>query len=495
MKQGETRQVWKDYFFIVLCLIIFVAISGCCYFYFHSAKMIRDSLPGNFSDSISGKAEVMTISGITVIFLLSSLFGLIIYYCRAKVSAELRFKEIMLAETTEDYRKTLDNLGRMNSDLIAAKEKAEEADKLKTSFLANMSHEIRTPMNAIIGLSSFLSEPGITLEETKEFVEIINSSSRHLLTIIDDIVDISKIEAGQVSIASEKVDVNKLLRDIYILYEKTVGLKKINISLTCEHPEDSVQTITDESRVRQIICNLLNNAIKFTAKGEIEFGYFIKGKFIEFFVRDTGIGIAREDQAIIFDRFRQLGPYNTRQYEGIGLGLSISKGLVEKMGGSIRVDSEEGKGSVFYFTLPYSEISVSVSEKGRQRFTIGTPVWEGKKILIVEDDENNYSYIEKILISTKVSILHAWNGKEAVDLLRRHSDISLILMDLKMPVMDGIEATRVIKRIKPEIPVIAQTALAFDDDRPKAFDAGCDGYITKPFQRDGLLEMISRFLV
>jgi signal transduction histidine kinase/CheY-like chemotaxis protein len=440
------------------------------------------------------KTAVIVLSGLVIILLCSLLWWCIYKIHLKKLYSELSLKEKILSDTKEEYQATLNRIQKINSDLVEAKEKAEEADKLKTAFLANMSHEIRTPMNAIIGLSSFLTEPGLSKEKTEDFVEIINSSSQQLLTIIDDIVDISKIEAGQVSIVSESVNINKLLKEIYVIYLKPAESKKIGLSFSCEQPDDLIQTMTDKNRVKQVFCNLLNNAIKFTGEGEIEFGYTIKEKFVEFYVKDNGIGIASENRSFIFDRFRQVGTLDSRMYGGIGLGLSISKGLVEKMGGTIWVNSELGKGSTFYFTIPYIEGN---NTAGIPYKSIKSPAytnWENKTILIVEDDMNNYTYIEKILLLTNIKILHAWNGMEAIELLKNHSEISLVLMDFKMPVLDGYEATRLIKEFRPELPIIAQTAYAFSNDKTKAFDAGCNDYLSKPFQKDIIIEAIGKYL-
>ncbi len=354
--------------------------------------------------------SVIVLSGLVIILLCSLLWWGIYKIRLKKVYSELSLKEKIITETKEEYQATLNRIQKINSDLVEAKEKAEESDKLKTAFLANMSHEIRTPMNAIIGLSSFLTEPGLSKEKTEDFVEIINSSSQQLLTIIDDIVDISKIEAGQVTIVSEFVNINKLLKEIYVMYRNPAESKKIGLSFSCEQPDDLIQTMTDRNRVKQVFCNLLNNAIKFTVEGEIEFGYMLKEKFVEFYVKDNGIGIALENRSLIFDRFRQVKTLDSRMYGGIGLGLSISKGLVEKMGGTIWVNSELGKGSTFYFTIPYIEDN---NTAGIPYKSIKSPTytnWENKTILIVEDDMNNYTYIEKILLLTNIKILHAWKS-------------------------------------------------------------------------------------
>ena len=254
----------------------------------------------------------------------------------------------------EELIESLNHIKNINNELITAKNNAEESDKLKSAFLANISHEIRTPMNAIVGFSEFLLHPELSKDEIDRFVHIIHASSKQLLTIISDIIDISKIQAGQLSVESKTVDINILMDELFDKYEKIVDLKKLRLIYSPEQPNNLIQLKTDGKRLKQIICNLLNNAIKFTKVGEIQFGYKLKDKFIEFFVIDSGIGIAPENQSLIFTHFRQIAPTKNQLNEGNGLGLSISKALVEKLGGTIDVHSELGIGSSFVFVLPFS---------------------------------------------------------------------------------------------------------------------------------------------
>jgi signal transduction histidine kinase/ActR/RegA family two-component response regulator len=443
---------------------------------------------------IMNPVQVIIISMIISI-LLCSLFWWIIYKIRLRsINSELIIKEKNLSETKEEYQATLYRIQKINSDLVTAKERAEEADKLKTAFLTNMSHEIRTPMNAIVGMASFLTEPGLSKEEAEDYVEIINSSCKQLLTVINDIVDISKIEAGQVQIVSEQVNINKLMRELYVIYNKQIDLDNISLSYSCELPDDLAVSWTDESRLKQILFNLLSNAFKFTEKGKVEFGYTIKEEFLEFFVKDSGTGISAENIESIFDRFWQAGKPNSRQIGGIGLGLSISKELVEKMGGSLRAASRPGEGSAFYFTIPYMPYDQTIDSHEEVIRDDSAKNWENKTILIVEDNQQSFTYINKILKDTNIKILHAWNGVEAQELLKIHPEISIVLMDFKMPVMDGYEATRLIKKSRPELPVIAQTAYAFDDDRAKIINAGCVDFFSKPFNKEILLEVVDKYL-
>ena len=250
---------------------------------------------------------------------------------------------------------SINRVQHINNDLIISKSKAEESDQLKSAFLANMSHEIRTPMNSILGFSELILGPVLSKEELDRYIQIICASSQQLLSIISDIVDISKIEAGQFSVQSETVDINKLMNELLLTYKKIVGPKKLKLQLLTDRPDSLVQIKTDGNRIKQIFSNLLSNAIKFTKEGKIEFGYKTKANFIEFYVKDQGIGIAPKDQSIVFDHFTQAKAANGVLNSGNGLGLSISKALVEKLGGTIRVDSEFGRGSTFVFTIPYAK--------------------------------------------------------------------------------------------------------------------------------------------
>jgi PAS domain S-box-containing protein len=392
----------------------------------------------------------------------------------------------------EELIESLNRIQKINNELIIAKARAEESDNLKTAFLANMSHEIRTPMNAIMGFSQVLLQPDLPKIKLEEFVQIINASSLQLLSILNDLIDISKIESGQMSVNSELVNVYHLLNDLFVTYKKSVELKKLSFQYSHDDHTENVQIMTDGNRIKQIFCNLLNNAIKFTKEGKIIFGYKIKKDFIEFYVKDTGIGILPENKEIIFQRFRQLEMTATRNYGGNGLGLSISKALVEKMGGTITVDSECETGSTFIFTIPYAEVFENIGP-------IITPDsekynWIEKTVLLVEDEVNNHAYLEELLSGTNIKLRHAWDGKEALEKVKNHSDISLVLMDFKMPVMDGYKATQLIKKIRPKLPIIAQTAYALSHEREEAIKAGCDHYLTKPIDKHAFMKVLNSYL-
>jgi len=394
----------------------------------------------------------------------------------------------------EELTESINRIQKMNEELIISKNKAEESDRLKSAFLANMSHEIRTPLNAIMGFSGFLRNTHETEEKTKEYVDIIESSGKQLLSIINDIIEISIIEADQIKIVPGTVNITKLAGELFQLFKKQADIKNLNLILYPDNLSEDIIAQTDGFRLKQILCNLLNNAIKFTSGGKIEFSYTLQDEFLLFSVMDTGIGIEPDMQSIIYEPFRQVESGSARNYGGNGLGLSISKALVDKLGGTLTHKSELRKGSNFTFTIPY----IKSIEKENSRNPIPDNDldyrWDQYTILVAEDEMFNYCYIEELLSSTNVQMLHAWDGKEAVELVKHHPDISLVLMDIKMPEMDGYVATRMIKEIRPRLPVIAQTAFALSKDRENALQAGFDYYISKPVSHNFFKKVISNYL-
>jgi PAS domain S-box-containing protein len=383
----------------------------------------------------------------------------------------------------------------INDELKASKEKAEESDQLKSAFLANMSHEIRTPMNAILGFSTLIRNRILTEEKRKDYLELINSNCRQLLRIISDIIDISKIEAGQISIFNKNFSLNKTLHDLYLSFNNQLeAMKKpIQIVLKTGLSNEESSIYTDKVRLEQILANLLSNAIKFTDQGLIEFGYYIDRRSdIIFYVKDSGIGMTPKEQAVIFDRFRQVSSSYNKIYGGTGLGLSISKGLAEKLGGTIWVESEVGNGSTFYFNVPYKP-GIRADRPPQIEYSTNYS-WKGKTILIAEDEEVNYNLLETILIPTKARIIRAKNGIEAINLCNDIPEIDIVLMDIKMPDMNGFDATKKIKSTRKELTIIAQTAYAMSVDEDNCLRAGCDDYISKPLSIDDLLNKINKYL-
>lgn len=380
---------------------------------------------------------------------------------------------------------------KTQTELILAKEKAEESDRLKSSFLANMSHEIRTPMNGILGFADQLTDPELNEVKRKQYVQIINNCGNQLVSIIDDLIDIAKIESNQLKIFKSKVNINNILLELYNIFKSKAKLTNLNIYLNQGLKDTECEIITDGNRIRQILSNLLSNSIKFTQSGYIKFGYIFKEKHIEFFVEDTGIGIEENKHAIIFDRFRQAEDSTSQYYGGSGLGLAISKSLVHLLGGQINVKSQINKGSYFYFTIPLDdETYKKIYDTKNAIFHENNNI---KQILIAEDDDANYLLIEEILMKFNFKIFHAKNGIEVLNIYNQNK-IDLILMDIKMPLMNGYEAIREIRKIDTKIPIIAQTAYVQSVDINLALEAGCTEHLSKPIKKFDLLNLINKYI-
>lgn len=377
--------------------------------------------------------------------------------------------------------------------LNIAKEKAQETDKLKSTFLANISHEIRTPINGIVGFSELITKVELDQKTRESYLEIIKKSSNQLLRIIDDIIDFSKIESNQIEVSIKPININELIKGLETLFKQELikkGNTLIQIKNSCKLSDEESIIFTDEIRLKQILNNLIENAIKFTTDGSITIGYSVKEQKIEFFVEDTGIGIPKEKQEVIFDQFRQVDEGHTRQYGGTGLGLAISKGLLNLLNGSMWFESEHGSGSTFYFSIPY-DIPDKTNTENTEPIT-HTYNWTNRIILIAEDDKMNMEVFHAMLEPTGAKLINAKTGAQAIKMCDNLS-FDLILMDIRLPVINGLEATKRIKEKNSRIPIIAQTAYAYSDDKVKCLNAGCDGFITKLVRKERLLKMIDKY--
>ena len=399
-----------------------------------------------------------------------------------------------------DLCKTLSNMASLaleNSllvnNLTLAKEKAEESDRLKTAFLHNISHEIRTPLNAIIGFSGFLDQPDLGESERKEYVDIIFQSNNQLLSIINDILNISQIETNQVTLRESAVHINHILKNLHRQFKDDALRAGLDYRLNIPGEEEDPVMFTDESKLLQVLGNLLNNAFKFTHEGYVELGFSRKDGFAEFYVQDTGIGIHESEHDKIFDRFYQVDKKASRIYSGTGLGLSICRAYVQFLGGKIDLVSSPGNGSRFSIAIPWKGSSEADDLKDNDDL-VSDNVMQERTILVAEDEESNYALVKAILKPVGYKVIRAKNGREAVEICRSNPEVGLILMDIKMPVMDGFEATREILKLRPRLPVVAQTAYAHPSDRARAIETGCCDYVSKPFSRDQLKEIIKKYL-
>lgn len=376
---------------------------------------------------------------------------------------------------------------QFENELIKAKEKAEESDRLKTAFLQNMSHEIRTPLNAIHGFAGMLNKPGLSDEKRAGFISIIQNSGQQLLAIMDDILTISSIETKQERVNISSVCINDIIVELLSIFKIQATNKNISLYARQHLNDKQSEVFTDKTKVTQIMTNFLTNAIKFTHSGHIEFGYSLVDSRLEFFVRDTGIGIKPEMLERIFDRFTQADMSINRKYGGTGLGLSISKGFAELLGGHIWAKSEPEKGSAFYFSIPYNPVN-SDEVREDESFNKKKPT-----ILVAEDEEYNFLFIEELLNGMDVNLIHTVDGMETVEACRLNSNIDIILMDIKMPILDGFSAAKKIKKMRPDLPIIAQSAYALDHEVQR-FKKTFDDYITKPLKEEILISKINNFL-
>lgn len=376
--------------------------------------------------------------------------------------------------------------------VIAAKEKAEESDRLKSVFLANVSHEIRTPMNAILGFLELLKGEDLSHEKMNSYIDIVNQSGKRLLNTINDIIEISKIEAGQSDVHITEVNIPEIMQFHYDFFRQQCSEKGILLKITEQVSVEAGIIKTDKHKLDGILTNLINNAIKFTNTGSIEFGNRIEGDMLLFYVRDTGIGIPAERIQAIFERFVQADVKKSRSHEGSGLGLAIVKAYIDMMGGKIWIESETNVGSTFYFTLPYELVKKIIPFT----FSDEKPLFQESpivKLLVAEDNDYNFQYLDKILTEEGFEFIRARSGEETIKLFRENPDINIILIDIKMPGMNGLDATRHIRSFNKTIPIIAQTAYVWSGERENSLEAGCNDYILKPINRQHLMRLINKY--
>ncbi|MBN2520077.1 MAG: response regulator, partial [Bacteroidales bacterium] len=381
-----------------------------------------------------------------------------------------------------------------------ALEKAKEADRLKSVFLANMSHEIRTPLNGILGFAELLKENDISDDKRKKYIDIILNSGKVLLNLINDIIDLAKIEAGQLNITEKPFNLNSFLKEIYTLFnEQKNYLEKTEIELKLKIPEQNndLLIVSDDSRLRQVFTNLISNTFKFTKEGYIEFGYSIEKEYdiIKFYVKDTGIGIPKDKLNLIFKRFGQIRSKRTDDEKGTGLGLAISKGIINLLGGDIWVETKYNVGSTFYFTIPAKYHLDNTINDINKTININDINWKNKKALIVEDDPYSMELLKESLKITKIEIDAVKNGEKAIQLIQEGKWYDVILMDLKLKGIDGYEATKAIKDINKKIPIIAQTAYAMDGEEKKTLKSGFDGYLSKPIQINEMINVLNSVFI
>jgi len=375
-------------------------------------------------------------------------------------------------------------------ELEKAKQKAEESNRFKTAFLSNITHEIRTPMNSIVGFTSLLDDKSLDDETRNSYISVIKQSSTQLLNIVNDIIEISNLEAGIIKLSLQDVNINKMLENLFVQFRDKADQQKLEFVLKPGFKDTELIVNTDPTKFLQVMTNLLSNAFKYTTKGKIEFGYIVEKEQLKFFVSDTGPGILPEHREKIFDRFFRIEHSSNQKREGTGLGLAISKGYVELLGGRIWCESVHGKGSTFFFTIPHHQIFAGKEKKHYDKLDTTAC----KTILIAEDDYNNYLFINILLTKNGFNTIHAINGKEAVEIIKSGVKVDLIIMDIKMPEMDGYEATQIIKKLNPDLPIISLTAYALPEDREKSLDAGCVDYLTKPVSLESLINIVKKYI-
>jgi signal transduction histidine kinase/CheY-like chemotaxis protein len=400
-----------------------------------------------------------------------------------------------LKKQNEEYSALNLDYQKQNLELLTAKEKAEASDMLKSAFLANMSHEIRTPLNSIMGFSRLLSKLDLSNDKRVDYAKILQTSGLRLLNTVNDVLDLSKIDAKQMEVFEKKYYPGRILHEIFSLHSENFRIKGIQFSYTLDSQLENSCIIGDEQKVYQILNNLVNNACKFTGKGYVKFGCLLDDSEIKYYVSDTGIGISADRQEFIFGRFNQENIEMSRGHEGSGLGLAISKGLLELMGGKFQLISEKGLGSNFSFTIPVKKCEPEPIVETSISKSIEASDIQNKTVLIAEDDDLNFLLLKDFFIAfPQIKIIRAINGLEVLEKCSELKNISLILMDIKMPLMDGYETTRILRKTDSKIPIIAVTAIALQGDQEKALSVGCNDYISKPIEYKFFIDKVLKYL-
>jgi signal transduction histidine kinase/CheY-like chemotaxis protein len=437
--------------------------------------------------------KYILIGGIFTVFAFL-LFVVFAYRKKSKMEKELKQNkknlELLVEQKTEELKTS-----------HTERRYALESDRLKSAFLANMSHELRTPMNAIIAFSNFLKDPELSAEKRDEYINYITTAGDTLLHLVDDIIDSAKIESKQLTISHVRCNITDLLFELKEIFNEIRSKKQrahIELKISEASRKDDVYVLTDPLRLKQVLSNLLENALKYTTEGFVEFGYVTEKKSVTFFVKDTGIGIPKDKFEYIFQRFSQIEYTVKDSFRGTGLGLSITKNLVELLGGTIWVESEMGTGSTFYFTIPSEKIESEPRPFGSEKKTVKYDKaqlfdWSNKNVLVAEDEDLNYKVLESVLSRAKANVWRAKDGVEAVEVCQA-TTIDLVLMDIQMPRMDGYVATHKIKQFNKNLPVIAQTSYAMAGERENCLAAGCDDYLSKPLNLEELLVKCNRYL-
>jgi len=388
------------------------------------------------------------------------------------------------------------SLRHINEELVKAKDEAEASNRLKTSFLANISHEIRTPLNSVVGFANLLLAENTTTEAREEYVDHINYNSEKLLQIIGDIIDLSRLESSQMEISYEEASIADVVagvsEDASLLIKRQE--KPILLSVRNNFDEISDLIFTDKVWLKRVLNHLMDNAIKFTLEGNVELSYSLQDSKLCFTVKDTGIGIKKENLASIFEGFRQEIGGHHRPFEGLGVGLTLVKEVVERLGGQVKVISEKGMGSEFSILLPYRPAGIVKSKNKPVILDNSAKNWTQKKCLIVDDNKDVLTYLNRILLDTGIEVITARSGPEALKILKEDSSINIVLLDMQMPEMNGIEVTREIRKLRGSIPIIAQTAFVFEDDKDIVLEAGCDACLVKPIRREQLISVVSTFI-